>query len=73
MESNSIRQNYSDHKPYWCKPWSIITFGMLVLIFSWRLFYSIIFTTILGLFVIVWWLVFLILAPNSYDMISEKE
>ena len=72
MDTNS-RKSFWDSKPYWCQPWSIISFGVLVLIFSWKLFNNIIFTSIIGIFVFVWWILFLILAPNSYQLINDEE
>ncbi len=71
MESNS-KESFWDSKPYWCQPWSIIGFGTLVLIISWILFHNFIITSILGFFIIIWWILFLILAPNLYEGISDK-
>ena len=72
MDTNS-KKSFWDSKPYWCQPWSIISFGVLVLILSWKLFNNIIFTSIIGVFVFVWWILFLILAPNSYQIIDNKK
>ena len=72
MDTNS-KKSFWDSKPYWCQPWSIITFGVLVLLLSWKLFNNIIFTSIIGVFVFVWWILFLILAPNSYQVMNDKE
>ena len=72
MDTNS-KKSFWDSKPYWCQPWSIISFGVLVLIFSWKLFNNILVTSIIGIFVFVWWILFLILAPNSYQVINDKE
>ncbi len=72
MDTNS-KKSFWDTKPYWCQPWSIISFGVLVLIFSWKLLNNILFTSIVGIFVFVWWILFLILAPNSYQVMNEKE
>ena len=72
MDLNS-KQKFWDQKPYWCQPWSIITFGILVLIFSWTFFNNFIITTILGFMVIVWWALFLIIAPSSYDETTNKK
>ena len=72
MDTNS-KKSFWDSKPYWCQPWSIISFGVLVLIFSWKLFNNILFTSIIGIFVIAWWVLFLILAPNSYQVMNDKE
>ena len=67
------KKSFWDSKPYWCQPWSIISFGVLVMIFSWKLFDNIIFTSVVGIFVFVWWILFLILAPKSYQVINDKE
>ena len=72
MDTNS-KKSFWDSKPYWCQPWSIISFGVLVLIFSWKLFNNIVLTSITGIFVFVWWILFLILAPNSYQVMNDKE
>ena len=72
MDTNA-KKSFWDSKPYWCQPWSIISFGVLVLIFSFKLLNNIIITSILGFFILVWWILFLILAPNSYQVINDKE
>ena len=72
MDSNS-KKEFWDLKPYWCQPWSIITFGILVLTFSWKIFNNIIIASITALFVITWWVLFLLLVPSSYKSISEKK
>ena len=72
MESNS-KKKFWDIKPYWCQPWSIVTFGILVLFFSWTIFNNIIITSILAFFIIIWWVLFLIIAPSSYEEITEKK
>ena len=72
MDTNS-KTSFWDSKPYWCQPWSIISFGVLVLIFSWSLFNNTIITFIVGLLISLWWIVFLILAPNSYQVIKDKK
>jgi len=72
MDTNS-EKSFWDSKPYWCQPWSIISFGILALIFSWKLFNNIVITSILGLIIIIWWFLFLILAPNSYEVSNEEK
>jgi len=72
MDTNS-EKSFWDSKPYWCQPWSIISFGVLVIIFSWKIFNNIIITSILGFFIFVWWILFLILAPNSYQVSNDKK
>jgi len=72
MESNS-KKNFWDSKPFWCQPWSIISFGLLVLTFSWILFKNVIISLIICILVIIWWILFLILVPSSYNAISENK
>ncbi len=71
MDTNA-KKNFWDSKPYWCQPWSIISFGVLVLIFSFKLLNNIIITSILAFFILVWWILFLIIAPNSYQVNNDK-
>ncbi len=68
MNSNS-KKNFWDSKPFWCQPWSIIGFGILVLISSWYILNNLIITLITGFLIIIWWFLFLILAPNAYQEI----
>ena len=70
LDSN---KSFWDLKPFWCQPWSIIVFGILVLTLSWKIFNNILITSILSFFIIIWWIVFLIIAPNSYQEISDKK
>ena len=72
MESIS-KKKFWDLKPYWCQPWSIITFGILVLILSWKLFENLFLTSIFGFFIAIWWLLFLILVPISYEVNIKKK
>ena len=67
-----VQKNFWDSKPFWCQPWSIISFGVLVLILSFKLSSNIIISSILAFFIFVWWVVFLILAPNSYQTNNDK-
>ena len=54
-------------KPLWCQPWSIICFGVLVLVSIWELFGDLILSSIVGLIIFSWWVLFLIIVPNSYN------
>lgn len=72
MDKNS-KQSFWDSKPYWCQPWSIISFGVLILISIWKIFNNIIINSILGFFIFVWWILFLMIVPNSYQAFNEKE
>mgnify|MGYP001404947936 CR=1 FL=1 len=70
MDSSS-KKKFWDLKPFWCQPWSIITFGILVLFSSWSFFNNIVITSILSFFIIVWWVIFLLIAPKSYEEIPK--
>ena len=70
MDTN-LKKSFWDSKPYWCQPWSIITFGILVLIFSWKLFNNIIITSILSFLTIIWWGFFIIIVPSVYERNPE--
>ena len=72
MDSKA-KDKFWDLKPFWCQPWSIITFGVLSLVFSWLVFNNIIITSILAFLIIIWWVLFLILVPSSYQVVSSKK
>ena len=72
MDSNS-KKSLWDSKPYWCQPWSIISFGVLVLIISWNLFENATVTSVLLFLVFVWWILFLIIAPYLYQLNNDKK
>tara|TARA_B100001029_G_C14945197_1_gene385517 strand:+ start:640 stop:858 length:219 start_codon:yes stop_codon:yes gene_type:complete len=71
MDTNS-KGSFWDLKPFWCQPWSIISFGILVIIISWFVFNNIIITSIACFLIITWWILFLVLAPNIYQEIPNK-
>ena len=64
---------YWESKPVWCQPWSIVLTGSLFLALAWLFFKSIVLLTLLFPVVLLWWFVFLYLAPLSYDEIYSKE
>tara|TARA_B100000700_G_C14778403_1_gene730104 strand:+ start:118 stop:339 length:222 start_codon:yes stop_codon:yes gene_type:complete len=72
MERTS-EYKFWDLKPPWCQPWTIVSFGILVLISSWLIFQSLIITSVVTIFISLWWGVFLILAPNLYGKSSNSE
>ena len=72
MDSNS-KKSLWDSKPFWCQPWSIISFGVLVLIISWNLFENATVTSVLLFLVFVWWILFLIIAPYLYQLNNDKK
>ena len=67
------KNKFWDLKPFWGQPWSIIAFGIFVLIFSWSLLKNILIISILAFIIITWWILFLIIAPNSYELTSSKK
>jgi len=60
------KKEFWDLKPFWCQPWTIIFFGIAVLIASWILFANLLITSIAALIIATWWLIFLIIVPSSY-------
>ena len=54
-------------KPYWCQPWSIVLFGSTVIFIILYLTENIFFRSLFILPVLIWWLLFLIIAPNIYN------
>ncbi|WP_320667643.1 DUF6737 family protein [Prochlorococcus sp. MIT 1307] len=58
--------NLWSEKPFWCQPWSIILTGILVIIISliWPAIKWI--TLLLSIIIVLWWILFLWLAPNLY-------
>ena len=59
--------SYWDEKPIWCRPWSIITTGCLMISFSWFFFYPIL-TILVFILVMLWWLLFLKIVPEQYAL-----
>jgi hypothetical protein len=53
-------------KPWWCQPWSILLTGVLVVAGSWVLLRHWWVTAPLTAAVLLWWLLFLVLAPAGY-------
>ena len=70
MDSKS-EKTFWNSKPYWCQPWTIVSFGLSIIIISWKLFSNIILTLVISLVIVSWWIVFLILAPREYKDISK--
>ena len=62
-----------DSKPYWCQPWTIISFGIICIVSIWKVFNNLIITTIVSLIIFSWWVLFLILAPSSYQLDNDNE
>tara|TARA_Y100001968_G_scaffold315510_1_gene342195 strand:+ start:139 stop:372 length:234 start_codon:yes stop_codon:yes gene_type:complete len=71
MEANTKNQ-FWDLKPAWCQPWTIITFGILVLILIWTVFHNITITLVCSSLVVLWWILFLFLVPISFQKSSKE-
>jgi hypothetical protein len=54
------------HKPWWCRPWSILLTGALLVTGSWLLGHRIWLSALVATAVGGWWLLFLVLAPMAY-------
>ena len=54
-------------KPWWCQPWSIVLTGISIPIVSWFLLHNIWLTSAAVIGVLLWWLLFLVLAPAVYQ------
>ena len=66
---NDMKSNdwYWSSKPLWCRPWTIILTGILLIFCSFYFLGSIIVTSLVSLFIFIWWFLFLFLAPDYYN------
>lgn len=53
-------------KPWWCQPWSIAATGVVTAGGSWWLLHRWWITLPLSVAVLLWWGLFLVLAPRAY-------
>ena len=61
-------------KPWWCQPWSIVLTGIFIIALTQLWPNRIWFTVIIGLIVLLWWALFLVIAPAAYrDEIKNPE
>tara|TARA_B100000965_G_C19525060_1_gene728390 strand:+ start:208 stop:420 length:213 start_codon:yes stop_codon:yes gene_type:complete len=65
------KKKFWDLKPNWCQPWTIIFFGVFTIIVTWSLLGNLIITSIATLFIVIWWFIFLIIVPSSYEKSSD--
>ncbi len=68
---NYIKASFWQEKPFWCQPWSIILTGIFIVILSVIWPHNFWLTTFISFVILIWWLIFLILAPRLYDSIEE--
>ena len=60
-------------KPWWCQPWSIVLTGILITGFSWLVLKTVWITIAVSAVILVWWLVFLVMAPAAYRQAIEQD
>ena len=65
--------NLWSEKPWWCQPWTIILAGILAVFCTWIVFHRFWISILVALFVFVWWLLFLVIAPAAYKAQSRWE
>ncbi len=53
-------------KPPWCQPWSLLLTGSFLIFLSWLTLKNLFFTLFVCLIIILWWILFLIVAPFAY-------
>ena len=58
-------------KPWWCQPWSIVLTGVLVSLGSWLILHKLWITLLVTVGVLMWWLLFLVLAPAAYSQAAN--
>ena len=63
---NIFKNDFWQQKPFWCQPWSIIISGVLFVSISHLIIQNIILSIILSFIVIMWWALFLYIAPLAY-------
>jgi len=59
-------------KPWWCQPWSIVLTGLIIPIVSWFLLHILWLTIAASISVLLWWLLFLVLAPAAYQQAAGE-
>ncbi len=72
MSTNS-KPKYWELKPLWCQPWSIIAFGIFLIFSTYYFSKNIFITSILIFIILIWWLLFLVLAPKLYIKSNEDK
>ena len=59
-------------KPWWCQPWSIVLTGVLITGLSWLVLKTLWITIVVSAVILVWWLVFLVMAPAAYRQAIDQ-
>lgn len=72
--TSSISTNVWDYKPWWCKPWSIVTTGSLIVFLVNQITgHSWFWTGTSSLPVLVWWYIFLYVYPMQFERYVAAE
>ncbi len=74
INDNTFKNKYTRYwmsKPLWCKPWSIILTGITFQFLAYYFIHSIIIDFVISSLVILWWIIFLFIAPISYNYEGE--
>lgn len=60
-------------KPWWCRPWSIVLTGLGVVGVSWLALHRWWVTAPATGLVLLWWWLFLVLAPGAYRQAGKQD
>jgi len=66
-EDSHNQHGYWQEKPFWCQPWSIILTGLFIIITAFTFLHNIIIESLVSIFIIAWWYLFLFIAPQTFD------
>ena len=67
------KSTFWHEKPLWCQPWSIISTGISIVFLS-ILWPSLIwFTSIVTIIILLWWVLFLFIAPIEYYQLYDQK
>lgn len=70
---DNMSDNVWDFKPWWCKPYSILTTGSVGVVGAWAISgNSVIITIATALLVGTWWYVFLIAYPSEFRAYVQR-
>ena len=69
--NSTHKSSFWEAKPFWCQPWSILLTGVSIFAISLWWPSRIWFTAILTIIILIWWFLFLFIAPIQY--FDEKE
>ena len=68
---NTNNFNVWNYKPWWCQPWSIISTGISIIAVSWLLFHTFWLSLIVAVPIVVWWIYFLGIYPQTIQKMHD--